>query len=189
MFDYRRVELLKPYKHPFIVHVQVSILISPRQPGQLLGSSGQVGGSLKGLRPRHWAGPQCCGSTSEPWSCLWILGTIGGGPEGLWCGLAAWEKGSRFFTHHRYVLGGRLKSSHVEKKSPHMSVCLAEVYFGTCCRFSSLFNFRFIVFYERLPCGIACCEKICSVLILWRLLSLTSYYLWKFQMGTVLFRE
>ena len=61
-----------------------------------------------------------------------------------------------------------------------MSVCLAEDYLGT--EVSGLFNFKFNV---CLPCGIACLEKICSALILWQLLSLTSYYLCKFQMVTV----
>ena len=56
-------------------------------------------------------------------------------------------------------------------------------------RFSDLSNFRLIVLNERVPFGIACWEKICSVLILWQFLPQTSYYLCKFQVGTVLFRE
>ena len=52
---------------------------------------------------------------------------------------------------------------------------------------SGLFNFIFIVWNEGLPWGIACWEKICSVLILSQLLSLTSYFRGKFQEGRFFF--
>ena len=71
------------------------------------------------------------------------------------------------------ILGGRIKSSHVERSRLKWASALQKSILGH--RFSVLFNFRFIVSNERLPCGIACWEQICSVLRLWQLLSLTNF--------------
>ena len=62
-----------------------------RQPRQLFSSSGQVGGSLKGLQPCNWAGSKCSRSTSESWSCLWIHGSFRGSTQRLWCGVVSWH--------------------------------------------------------------------------------------------------